>query len=104
MTEAAATSHHSLSKIDVAQIRLRLMAMRAEFKARRSDRDMLDLKRVEAALHRMARGVYGACESCARPVVKARLLAAPHVRYCALCSNGAPHAPSRSQARPKLFA
>ena len=88
MAQPAVTSHHDLSKIDVARIRLRLLAMRAELEARRSDRDILYLKQVEAALSKMARGVYGNCESCARPVIKARLLAAPQVRYCALCSGG----------------
>ena len=97
MSETAMTSHNDLSKIDIAQIRLGLIAMRTKLEVRSSDRDILDLKRVEAALHRMARGVYGACEACARPVVKARLLAAPDVRYCALCSDGALRAPSRSQ-------
>lgn len=104
MAEAAAMPHHDLSRIDFARIRLQLIAMRAKLEARRSERDMLDLKRVEAALYRMARGVYGACESCARPVHKARLLAALHVRYCALCSDGELRTPSRSLDRLKLFA
>ena len=104
MAEKTMTAHQDLSRIDVAHIRLRLMEMRAELGARSGARDLLDLRRVEAALHRMTRGVYGACESCAEPVHKARLIAAPEVRYCALCSDGALRAPSRSQARPSRSA
>ncbi|MFI5351052.1 MAG: TraR/DksA family transcriptional regulator, partial [Elusimicrobiota bacterium] len=63
--------------------------------ARGSDRDVLQLRRVEAALTKLARGGYGACESCSRPVVKARLLESPHVRYCGVCSGGRSSAPSR---------
>jgi RNA polymerase-binding transcription factor DksA len=88
MAESAATSHHDLSKIDVARIRQRLLAMRAELEIRRSERDLLHLKRVAAALDKMTRGSYGNCESCARPVLKARLLETPHVRYCGVCSGG----------------
>jgi RNA polymerase-binding transcription factor DksA len=88
MAETAAASHHDLSKIDVARIRERLLAMRSELEARRSDRDILQLRRVEAALGKLTHGGYGACESCARPVVKSRLLEAPHVRYCGVCSGG----------------
>ncbi|MFI5362150.1 MAG: TraR/DksA family transcriptional regulator [Elusimicrobiota bacterium] len=104
MTETTAASQQDLSKIDLAKIRVRLAAMRAEFKARGSQRDILDLQRVDAALQRIARGVYGSCESCARPMPKARLLAAPQSRYCAPCSEGELHAPSLTQSRPKLYA
>src|SRR5256885_391036 len=88
MNQAAMTSHGDLSRIDVARIRMRLIEMRGELEARRSDRDLLQLKQIEAALSKMSRGGYGFCESCARPVIKARLLEAPYVRYCAICSGG----------------
>ena len=52
----AAASQNGLSKIDLTQIRLRLLAISAELRARGSARDLLDLKRVEAALGKMARG------------------------------------------------
>jgi RNA polymerase-binding transcription factor DksA len=98
MAEAAASSHQDLSKLDVARIRSRLLEMRTEFEARRSDRDILQLRRVEAALEKLARGGYGACESCARPVVKARLLTMPDVRYCGVCSGGKSSSPARRGA------
>jgi RNA polymerase-binding transcription factor DksA len=88
MAEPARTSHSDLSKLDVARIRTRLTTMRAELDARRSGRDLLHLKQIEDALAKLARGVYGNCESCARPVVKTRLLETPHVRYCGVCSGG----------------
>jgi RNA polymerase-binding transcription factor DksA len=100
MSEAAATSPNGLTKMDVARIRLRLLALRTELEARRSERDLLDLKRIESALGKMTRGGYGICESCSRPVVKARLLEAPHVRYCGICSGarGTPSAPRGASA------
>ena len=60
-----------------------------------SESDILQLKRVEAALSKMARGAYGTCESCSRPLLKVRLLEAPHGRYCAVCSGGRISPPPR---------
>lgn len=97
MAESLRTLQPDLSKIDVARIRARLLAMRAELDARRSGRDLLHLKQVEAALGKLASGAYGSCESCARPVVKSRLLETPQVRYCGVCSGGR-RAPSRGAA------
>jgi RNA polymerase-binding transcription factor DksA len=94
MAETARTSQNDLSKLDVARIRNRLIAMRAELEARRSSRDLLHLKQVEAALGKLASGAYGSCESCARPVVKSRLLETPQVRYCAICSGGRRSSPA----------
>lgn len=88
MAQTAAASPISLSKIDLAQIRTRLLAARSELESRGCDRDLLDLKRVQTALRKLERGGYGACESCARAMLKERLLAAPHVRYCDVCSGG----------------
>jgi RNA polymerase-binding transcription factor DksA len=98
MTETAATSANELSANDVALLRRRLLQMRAELEARHSERDVLQLKRVEAALSKMARGGYGNCESCSRPLLKHRLLESPHVRYCAVCSGGRISPPSRGRA------
>jgi DnaK suppressor protein len=96
------TSPNELTKTDIARLRRRLMDMRADLEARASDRDILQLKRVEAALGRMARGGYGTCESCSRPLLKHRVLETPHVRYCAVCSGGrlTPSAPRRAAPAP----
>ena len=62
MAESARISNNELSKNDVDRIRARLIAMRAELDARRSSRDLLQLKRVEVALAKLTRGGYGNCE------------------------------------------
>ena len=87
MAQPAGAFPNDLSKLDIARIRLRLLAIRDELEARRSARDLLQLKQVGAALQKMSRGGYGTCESCFRPVLRARLLESPYVRYCANCSG-----------------
>jgi DnaK suppressor protein len=42
---------------------------------------------VEAALLRLDRGSYGACESCGRPIGEARLGARPAARTCIDCAS-----------------
>ncbi|MFE5394400.1 TraR/DksA family transcriptional regulator [Streptomyces sp. NPDC056568] len=42
---------------------------------------------VEAALDRMARGRYGSCHLCRRPIDRARLLIVPQARFCARCQQ-----------------
>jgi RNA polymerase-binding transcription factor DksA len=88
MAQTAAASNNGLSKIDVAEIRSRLLGLRTDLLARGSERDLLDLKRVETALDKLQRGGYGACESCARAMQKNRLISTPHARYCEVCSGG----------------
>jgi hypothetical protein len=88
MAEASPTSSTELSKIDVVRVRRQLLSMRAELSARGSERDLLQLKQVDAALGKMDRGSYGVCDSCSRAIPKYRLLATPHVRYCVACSGG----------------
>jgi DnaK suppressor protein len=44
------------------------------------------LVEVEAALRRLARGTFGRCERCGRPIERARLLAVPWTRRCLACS------------------
>lgn len=92
-----ASSPNELSPKDVERLRRRLLDMRAELQTRGAGRDVLQLKRVDAALAKMDRGGYGSCDSCARPLLKSRVLETPHVRYCAVCSGGRMAAP---RARP----
>jgi RNA polymerase-binding transcription factor DksA len=42
---------------------------------------------VEAALRRLARGRYGLCEGCGRPIPPARLQAVPWARQCVGCAG-----------------
>jgi len=76
-----------LSRIDVARIRAQLNQMLPELAAQHGGRARLRLLQVETALRKLDRGGYGLCESCAKPVIKARLLATPFVRYCAGCCS-----------------
>jgi DnaK suppressor protein len=48
-------------------------------------RDLLD--QGERALSRIDAGTYGVCESCGRPIGKARLLAFPRARLCVACKQ-----------------
>lgn len=56
------------------------------------------LTQVDAALERLARGRYGACERCGQPIDLARLHALPWTRVCRRCidrearANGEPGA------------
>jgi RNA polymerase-binding transcription factor DksA len=81
------TAESELSRIDVARIRQQLIAMREEMEASDGGRARLRLLQVEAALRKLDRGGYGRCEACAKPVIKARLLATPFVRYCVGCCS-----------------
>jgi RNA polymerase-binding transcription factor DksA len=44
---------------------------------------------VREALDRVAAGTYGLCESCERPIEKARLAVLPHARTCSSCAGRA---------------
>jgi len=43
----------------------------------------------EAALQRLDRGTFGACESCGKPIAAKRLLVLPHTRVCIRCAKTA---------------
>lgn len=44
------------------------------------------LKEVNNALDRIARGQYGRCENCSKEIAKERLLAVPESRHCTECT------------------
>jgi|SRR5579863_10000972 DnaK suppressor protein len=48
-------------------------------------RDALD--EVEAAIERLEKGTYGACERCGQPIAPARLEAKPAARRCIACAS-----------------
>lgn len=87
MNSTTVTPDSDLSRLDVAHIRVQLLALKEELEASAGDRARLRLLQVAAALRKLERGGYGRCEACARPVMKARLLAAPFVRYCVSCCS-----------------
>ncbi len=45
------------------------------------------LLEMNEALRRLYRGEYGICESCGRPIARARLEAMPHARLCVSCKE-----------------
>jgi RNA polymerase-binding transcription factor len=48
-------------------------------------RDVVELRQVEAALHRIAVGRYGGCVECGMPISLARLCVQPAAQRCAAC-------------------
>ncbi len=46
------------------------------------------VEEIEAALERIAKKTYGACERCHQPIMKARLRALPYARLCVACKSG----------------
>ena len=46
------------------------------------------VEEIEAALERIAKKTYGACEECHQPILKARLRALPYARLCVACKSG----------------
>ncbi len=51
------------------------------------DRDLEELRAIEAALLRVADGTYGVCEVCDRPIEVKRLEASPEVLRCIDCQT-----------------
>ncbi|WP_424964891.1 TraR/DksA family transcriptional regulator [Dinoroseobacter sp. S375] len=47
--------------------------------------EQAELSRIDAALHRIADGIYGTCLKCREPIPEARLLAVPTAPLCADC-------------------
>ena len=45
------------------------------------------LKNVNSALERIAKGQYGMCENCAKEILEERLLALPESRHCTKCTT-----------------
>lgn len=58
-----------------------------------SDNERVTLDQIEAALRKMDKGAYGLCESCQKPISKARLQALPFARYCISCQSSVESAP-----------
>ena len=51
------------------------------------DRDLEELRGLDAALLRIADGTYGECRVCTRPIELGRLQAAPHALRCIDCQT-----------------
>lgn len=44
------------------------------------------LAETDAALRRLASGIFGRCEDCSAPIPETKLLSAPEARYCPACA------------------
>jgi DnaK suppressor protein len=51
------------------------------------DHDLVELKTLDQALHRIARGNYGRCEGCGEDIAAERLQAQPSARLCLACQK-----------------
>lgn len=45
------------------------------------------IQAIDEALARLDHGTFGTCESCSKPIAKARLEALPHARFCLACQE-----------------
>ncbi|MBI4423230.1 MAG: TraR/DksA family transcriptional regulator [Elusimicrobia bacterium] len=54
-----------------------------------SDNERVMLDQIEGSLRKMEKGAYGLCESCQKPIAKARIQAVPFARYCIQCQSSA---------------
>jgi len=52
-----------------------------------SDRERVKIKQIDDALGRLEEGSYGVCESCGKPIGKARLQAFPRATLCVACKQ-----------------
>jgi DnaK suppressor protein len=66
--------------------------------ARIGEAERSELKRIEAALERVAAGTYGTCAECGEAIDLRRLEAAPFALLCADCANLSAAAPRRPRA------
>ncbi|MBI5200173.1 MAG: TraR/DksA family transcriptional regulator [Elusimicrobia bacterium] len=58
-----------------------------------SDNERVMLDQIEGSLRKMEKGAYGLCESCQKPIAKARIQAVPFARYCIQCQSSQERAP-----------
>jgi RNA polymerase-binding transcription factor DksA len=66
-----------------------------------TDRDLEELREVEAALARMNLGTYGVCIDCGGPIPYARLAASPQAKRCQECQRSHEHQYAQ-KGRPSL--
>ena len=62
-----------------------------------SDNERMTLDHIEAALRKIEKGTYGACESCRKPIPKPRLDALPFARYCISCQSSSESVPELAE-------
>ena len=50
------------------------------------EHDRAEIRRIDAALDRLAQGTYGECAKCGEPIGEARLAALPDTPFCKNCA------------------
>jgi DnaK suppressor protein len=91
MRDELMKSVHEKQQSDVADMEVGDEADQATQSAERellfelSDSERQTLDAIEAALRKIDQGRYGLCESCHKKILKPRLRAMPHARYCINC-------------------
>lgn len=50
-------------------------------------RDVQEMRDIDAALQRISEGTYGICARCRQPIARARLEANPTARFCIRCQD-----------------
>jgi DnaK suppressor protein len=65
-----------------------------------SDNERVTIDQIEASLRKIDKGTYGLCESCQKPIAKARLDALPFARYCITCQSTSENAPDLLETGP----
>jgi RNA polymerase-binding transcription factor DksA len=72
-----------------------LRAQTGDIRQAEEGRDLVELRQVEAALHRIASGRYGDCVDCGLPISLARLFVQPSALRCEACQDEREHRPRR---------
>lgn len=85
LNRGVSLSNEAVSRVEYARARMQLIEMRDQLATSTGDLDRIRRKQVESALKKMDEGQWGVCESCARPMLKSRLLSMPYARYCVSC-------------------
>lgn len=82
-TAANADDEHDLEGATIAYERQHVAAL--------LDQTRGGLRRIDAALQRLATGSYGTCERCGLPIPPGRLAARPTATMCTACAAGRPY-------------
>lgn len=93
LTEVGAASADSRRPVELDQTRVgrlsRMDAMQAQAMSLEQERRReIELKRIEAALRRMAEGEYGYCAKCGAEIAVRRLDVDPTTPLCRDCAGG----------------
>jgi DnaK suppressor protein len=89
-----ATASEATETVELDQARVgrlsRMDALQGQAMAQETlRRHQLELRRIDAALRRIAEGRYGECLACGEPIAPGRLAADPTATHCLACAEAA---------------